>query len=214
MFVWGPVCWNAVAMFWFVTDSSRPAATTREVVSALAAQAGVVVLFRDKRPDWDRRLLADVARIAPRFVVNVGVESAAVAASFGALGWHAPEDRWRDLASAPAGLVSVSDHDGDGLRFAQAQAVPIALVSPIWIEKGRSARGPAAFDETCDVLQIALGGVRSRHDSELAMASGAAGVAVQRAAYEARDPQALAVELLAPFGASRHARRVATLLSD
>lgn len=204
-------------MLWFVTDSERPAAATAAIVAAIADLDGVVILLRDKRSAWDRRLLAEVARCAPRFVVHVGAESAAMAESFGALGWHAPEAIWRRLEHAPAGLISVADHDGDGVAFAARCGIAAALVSPIWIDKGRPARGTAAFAESSGqaasraVLQIALGGVVSAHEAELAHAAGADGVAVQRALYAAADPAELAGALGAPFAARR--ARAASLLS-
>lgn len=204
-------------MLWFVTDSERPAGATRDVIAALAALPNVVILLRDKRASWDRQLLADIVRRTRRVVLNVGLESAARAVEHGILGWHAPEALWRStersVTEPPSGLVSVADHDGKGIDFAARHAVPVALVSPIWIDKGRAARTPAAFAAPSQgVLRVALGGVLSVERAELARAAGADGVAVQRALYTATDPAELARALTAPFAGVSGLERLPTVV--
>lgn len=190
---------STVSVLWFLTDAARPALATRDVVAAIATLDGVLVQFRDKRAGWDRNLLADLARMTPRLVVNIAAECRETAASFGALGWHAPEAVWRSLDAAPPHLFSVADHDGAGVAFAARVGVRHALVSPIWIDKGSPARGVAALEGRSSVQRIALGGVVSAREAALAAQAGASGVAVQRALYQARDPAALARTLLEPF---------------
>jgi thiamine monophosphate synthase len=178
----------------FVTDPERPRERTLDV----ARLPGVTVLFRDKRGAWDRALLAELAGITSALIVNVGADSAAAAADYGALGWHAPEAVWRANPSR-SGLVSLADHDGAGLVFAEAHAVPLVVVSPIWIDKGRAARGLEPFAAPSRALRVGLGGIETGlHASHLA-AAGADGVAVQRALYAAARPAELAAALRAPF---------------
>ncbi len=193
-------------MLIFVTDPERPRACTLAVAEALSGLSDVLVMLRDKRPALDHALLEVLA--GPRLLVNVGARSAALARAHRALGWHAPESVWRNEPDR-TGLMSVADHDGQGVAYADRHAIPLVLVSPIWIDKGNAARGVHPFRSPARALRVGLGGVvHAGHAAELA-AAGAAGVAVQRALYAATDPRALAVALLAPFadGRSGHLSR-------
>ena len=183
-------------MLVFVTDPERPRKRTLAIARALAGRPALV-LFRDKRAKPDLLLLAELVARAP-VVVNAGKASPELARTFGALGWHAPEAVWRVDPDA-AGALSLADHDGAGVAFAAAHRVPLVLVSPIWIHKGRPARGLAPFAGRAAVLRVGLGGVEHGGHAEQLAAAGADGVAVQRALYAALDLAARIGELLAPF---------------
>lgn len=198
---------STVRVLLFVTDPGRPRALTLSVATALADLPGVLVMVRDKRAQPDRMLLEALA--GPALLVNVGPESASLARRYHAFGWHAPEAVWRSEPDV-AGLVSVADHDGSGVAYAESKSIPLALVSPIWIDKGTAARGLAPFQARAKVVRVGLGGIEHASHATALAAAGADGVAVQRALYAAADPRALAVELLAPFAAAARVAARAT----
>ena len=194
-------------MLWFLTDHEQPAARTLAIAEQLVGCAELVLMFRDKRDAWDRALLLRLCALPIPLVINVGAVSAQIAEERGALGWHAPEAVWRAHDTYESLPCSVADHDGEGLTYARAKGIPVVVVSPIAIDKGRAARGFAALTAAADdPLRVGLGGLHSMQDARNAHAAGAAGIAVQRALYRSADPAALAAELVAPFGVGAVAR--------
>nr|HEX4312770.1 thiamine phosphate synthase [Kofleriaceae bacterium] len=165
--------------------------------AAVARSRAAVVQVRDK--DVDGSLLLALARAAlaagARVIVNDRLD---VALAAGAHGVHLPE---RGLAVAdaralaPAGFViGCSRHSADAARAALADGADYVQLGPIFDTPGKGpALGVAALRELPAGRVVAVGGIVSPALAASAFASGAAAVALIRAAWRSGfDPAAFA----------------------
>ena len=126
-----------------------------------------------------------------------------IAEIVGADGVHLPESgvspnvvrsEWPDLA-----LVGTSRHDREGLRRAAHEGASFAFLSPVFPVPGKGEPiGVASFAAQIAGVGIptyALGGIGVAQVARLA-ATGAQGIAVRRAIYDAPDPNAALRDLL------------------
>jgi len=211
----------------FVTERARGPGETVAVAESCAAVLGsaLLVQLRDHESEAEDEAVASLARElrrvtrahGARFVVNGRL---ALAAATGADGIHLPS---RGGDSRPLGeraaearallgrgaLVSAPAHDEAELATAIAARVDLVLVSPVFASPGKGpARGLDALVRARALVGhgsarlrtrvFALGGVDESRVASCA-ASGADGVAVIRALYEAPDPARAAKMLARPW---------------
>ena len=194
---------------WIITNPEHPAGPVAPVVAALTdCPPGVVgVQLRAKRASdrdlvrWGRELRAVTRDHGSPLTVNRRVD---VAEIVGADGVHLPERglsplevraEWPELA-----LIGASRHDRAGLSQVAAAGASFAFLSPVFPVPGKAEpmgiEGFATTIADVGVPTYALGGIQPAHIAPL-IASGAAGVAVRRAIYDAADPRAALRALLA-----------------
>jgi thiamine-phosphate pyrophosphorylase len=109
---------------------------------------------------------------------------------------------------APGAFVSVAAHEPDEVERAARSGANAALVSPIFETPGKGpARSPSllagARERARGLFLYALGGIDATN-AEACISAGADGVAVIRAVWQASDPGALAMALVAAV--RKHAR--------
>jgi thiamine-phosphate pyrophosphorylase len=174
----------------------RPAEAEAALASAPAGT--VLVQLRDKqaggRELYDRAvaLRALAARAGARVVVNDRVD---VALAAGLDGVHLPEDGM-DVADArrllgPRRLVGASTHAVARAAAQAAAGADLVTIGPVWDTPSKRAYGtPLGLDvvrgaASLPVRVFALGGVDSPERAAQAVAAGAWGIAVIRAAPQA-----------------------------
>ena len=201
----------ALPQVWIITDPNDARGPVAAIAEALAdCPAGRVgVQLRAKGASgrqleaWGHHLREVTTASANPFVVNGRIDIALIVKADGV---HLPENgipaprirrTWPQLS-----LIGESKHDADGLMAAGRDEAIYAFLSPVFDvpEKGtpmgvddfRSARTRVALPV------FALGGIKPDNVAALA-AAGAAGVAVQRAVYNAQDPAKVVRDLLDEF---------------
>lgn len=210
----------SVADLVLITAASGAAELERVTRAALAVDEAPRLAVQLRAPHLtaaDREALGQVLRAmtlergAALFVNG----DAQLALRLNADGLHLPErassaareaDPW---APRP---FSMACHDAAGLGRASARGARFALLSPVFEVVGKSrplgAAGFGALARTARVPVHALGGVGPGSAAEL-VAVGAAGVAVIRAVFGARDPTLATQALLCAIDQGR-TRRVET----
>jgi thiamine-phosphate pyrophosphorylase len=193
---------------YLVTDGSAPLKLTAAVSDALrdVAPGRVAVQLRDKK--LEGRALHDLAlelRTITRergcaLLINDRVD---IARAVQADGVHLPEhgvsiEAARMLLGETA-WIGKSCHDLHGLRHAADSGADLAVLSPVFESPRKGATlGVERFGELTREVAMpvyALGGIRIDNASQL-RGSGAAGLAVISAVFEARDRAAAVNELL------------------
>ncbi len=193
---------------WIITNPGHPEGPVAPIARALdGCPPGVVgAQLRAKQvPDrelvaWGHELRSVTRASGSLLTVN---RRADVAQIVGADGVHLPElglspeelrTHWPQMR-----LIGVSRHDRDGLRRASADGATFAFLSPVFAvpHKGRpiGLEGFQAAIADVGIPTYALGGVGADDVGSL-IGAGAAGVAVRRAIYDARDPKAALQRLL------------------
>ena len=185
---------------WIITNPEHPDGPVRPVVEALrACRGGVVgIQLRAKQSSdrelvaWGRALRTATHESGSLLIVNGRVD---VAQIVDADGVHLPEHglsvaavrrEWPEIA-----LHGVSRHGRDGLEEAVREGAAFAFLSPVFPVPGKAdpmgVEGFAAAIEGVEIPTYALGGIQPQHVGPL-VAAGAAGFAVRRAIYDAKDP--------------------------
>jgi thiamine-phosphate diphosphorylase len=187
---------------WIVTNPAHSDGPVRPIIEALQGCApGVVgVQLRAKESTdrelvrWGRELRDATRQSGSPLTVN---RRADVAQIVGADGIHLPE-----LGLAPASiraqwpafaLIGVSRHDRAGLERAKAEGATFAFLSPVFAvpDKGEplGVEGFTSAIADVGIPTYALGGIQSEQVQPL-LSAGAAGLAVRRAIYDAKDRRA------------------------
>jgi thiamine-phosphate pyrophosphorylase len=193
---------------YLITDGSAPLKLLAAVRDALGqVQSGrVAVQLRDKK--LEGRALHDLALELRRITREHGSallinDRIDVARAVQADGVHLPEhgvsiEAARALLGEEA-LIGKSCHDLVGLRHAAESGADLAVLSPVFESPRKGATlGVERFGELAREVALpvyALGGIRIENAGRL-RGSGAAGLAVISAVFEASDRAAAVVQLL------------------
>lgn len=186
---------------WIITDPSHPDGPVEPVRRALdGCPPGVIgVQLRAKSASdrqlvrWGRELRTVTHTSCSPLLINRRID---VAQIVDADGVHLPElglpiaeirKHWRTLE-----MLGVSRHDTAGLAAAQRDSATFAFLSPVFAVPGKGKPiGIHCLREAIAGVGIptyALGGIRPE-DVKPILATGMAGIAVQRGIYAANDPQ-------------------------
>ncbi|HVE79765.1 MAG TPA: thiamine phosphate synthase [Gemmatimonadaceae bacterium] len=177
---------------------------------ARAAVRGGATMVQLRLKGEDARTLVEVARalIATLAVPVVVNDRADVALAAGAAGVHLGVD---DLPPAavrrvvpPEFIIGASV--GDEAEVANAAGADYAGIGPVWVTASKADAGGAIGVEgfarlagRLTIPSVAIGGVTAENAAAVA-AAGAAGVAVIRALFAARDPEQAARALRVAIG--------------
>lgn len=203
----------------YAITPERPAAEIERRVAQLLAidqPQRIGVLLRAKHLGASERLALGRALRALTRARNAALlvsAELALAVELSADGVQLPERGPRvaeaRAALGPSMLIGASRHDARGLALAAEQGASFATLSPVYAspDKGEplgEARF-AALVQAAALPVIALGGVEPTHVAGL-MRAGAAGIAMIRALFDARDPAAAAASVLADIDQMRAPR--------
>lgn len=152
-------------------------------------------LMQVREKQLDSRKLSQFASAVKALAKPFGAkvmlnEDVALAAEIGLDGVHLPSNALLQLKNKPEGLlVAASCHNAAELAHAQSLALDFVTLSPVAITASHPEAKPIGWDgffalaNTTELPVFALGGMRA-DDLSHALASGARGIAMQRAVWD------------------------------
>jgi thiamine-phosphate diphosphorylase len=204
---------------YLVTDPDAPGGvvevTRRALEAAPHGRVAVQLRAKDRTADERERLGTELRAVTSAFGAPLLVNGdPSLARRIGADGVHLPERSITVVeARATAGegaIVSVSCHDLAGVRAAACEGASFAVLGPFAETPHKGAPlGADAFGRIAragGLPVLALGGIDAANAS-LAVRAGAAGVAVIRAVYHAKDPAGAVRALVASLDTARAGER-------
>ncbi|MFT3700251.1 MAG: thiamine phosphate synthase [Kofleriaceae bacterium] len=181
-------------MIYLITNGGDPIPRIAAITRALPGQIAIQV--REKQLDGGPllRLVRDVIAAANGAPVWVN-DRADVAKLAGAHGVHLPEHGMPVADARAFGLaVGASRHSAADALACDADIVQLG---PVFDTPGKPTIGLEPIHAARSKALIAVGGIATAEHARLAVAAGATGIAVIRAAWDSEDPVAVVQSLVA-----------------
>ena len=190
-----------------ITDGARARRPLVTIVAEACAGGCRWIMVREKYlPREKLAALVTECQAATRgtgAIISVNSDIG-IAVACGADGIHLPSGGQIALAKRQLdGIVGVSAHNPDEVRFALAEGADYVTLSPIFASSSKPGYGPAlglaGLRDTAENVAIpivALGGIDARN-ARRCLAAGAAGVAVMGAVMTAQDSHRASADLVA-----------------